>query len=336
MARARNIKPGVMENEELAELDPIARLLFIYLWMLADREGRLEDRSKKIKAKALPYDSVDADELLGALQASGFIVRYEVDGAKYIQITNFLKHQKPHCNETESEIPPWSKELSTKVQSSSGHGESGYEPSAKALSPCISDSLIAGLSDSLIPSHTVAPIEAAAVDNSAAQQTADAGESEDSNGSQASHFPGDPPREDRTASQVVAKPSASEQAFDVAWSLYPKRAGGNSKPDARKAWNARIKAGQCPADMIAGVKRYAAFCEAKGNIGTEFVKQAATFFGPSLHFEEVWDLPAAAQRGAFMTSQERNRAISDANMREFIGEDPLLGPSDPFTIDMRQ
>jgi hypothetical protein len=42
MARIRMIKPGVMENEELAELSPLTRLLFIYLWMLADREGRLE------------------------------------------------------------------------------------------------------------------------------------------------------------------------------------------------------------------------------------------------------------------------------------------------------
>ena len=56
MARSRNIKPGIMANEDLAELGAIERLLFIYLWMLADKEGRLEDRPKRIKVEALPYD----------------------------------------------------------------------------------------------------------------------------------------------------------------------------------------------------------------------------------------------------------------------------------------
>jgi hypothetical protein len=147
VARARNIKPGVMENEDLAELEPIARLLFIYLWMLADREGRLEDRPKKIKAKALAYDTVDADHLLSDLQAGGFIVRYEVKGVKYIQIVNFLKHQKPHSNEIESNLPPWLEGLPALEQSSCDQGDEDSEPDEEALGPCISDSLIA---DSLI------------------------------------------------------------------------------------------------------------------------------------------------------------------------------------------
>jgi hypothetical protein len=142
MARSRNIKPGIMENEVLAELDPIARLLFIYLWMLADREGRLEDRPKRIRAKALPYDSADVDALLNDLQDKGFLIRYEAKGQKYIQITNFLKHQKPHSNEIQSEIPPWEEELATKVASSSHQNDQGGIPRPKALGPCISDSLI--------------------------------------------------------------------------------------------------------------------------------------------------------------------------------------------------
>ncbi|CAH2910653.1 MAG: Phage protein [uncultured Paraburkholderia sp.] len=147
MARARNIKPGIMENEDMADLDPIARLLFIYLWMLADREGRLEDRPRKIKAKALPYDSVDAEQLLDDLQAGGFIARYEVGGSRYIQIINFLKHQKPHSNENESKLPPWPDALPTKVESSSDEGEQDDEQESEVLGPCISDSLIP---DSLI------------------------------------------------------------------------------------------------------------------------------------------------------------------------------------------
>lgn len=39
MARARNIKPSFFKNEDLADLNPFDRLLFIGLWCLADREG---------------------------------------------------------------------------------------------------------------------------------------------------------------------------------------------------------------------------------------------------------------------------------------------------------
>lgn len=101
MARSRNIKPSIMENEELADLDPIARLLFIYLWMLADREGRLEDRPKRIAGRALPYDrDANVDELLQQLAAAGFITRYTVGDLAIIQINNFTKHQSPHVRES--------------------------------------------------------------------------------------------------------------------------------------------------------------------------------------------------------------------------------------------
>lgn len=105
MARSRNIKPAIMANENLADLEPIDRLLFIYLWMLSDREGRLEDRPRRIRAEALPYDNIDADEALGRLADRGFINRYTVGDAAVIQIVNFNKHQNPHVRETGSVLP---------------------------------------------------------------------------------------------------------------------------------------------------------------------------------------------------------------------------------------
>lgn len=106
MARARNIKPSFFKNEELAELTYEARLLFIGTWTLADREGRLEDRPKKIKMEVFPADSVDVNKLLLHLHESKFILRYEVDGKRFIQVMKFLKHQNPHHREPGSSIPP--------------------------------------------------------------------------------------------------------------------------------------------------------------------------------------------------------------------------------------
>ncbi len=86
-------------------------------------------------------------------------------------------------------------------------------------------------------------------------------------------------------------------AFEEAWQAYPKRSGGNNKLSAFKAWNARIKQGVQPETMLEGVKRYAAYCLATGNTGTQYVKQAATFFGPDRHFEESWQTPSAPGGG---------------------------------------
>ncbi|EOH1345009.1 hypothetical protein [Citrobacter freundii] len=85
--------------------------------------------------------------------------------------------------------------------------------------------------------------------------------------------------------------------FETTWQAYPKRAGGNSKAAAYKAWKARLKDGVKPEDMLAGVKRYAAYVKVTGNAGTQFVKQAATFFGPDRHFEEAWQTPSAPGGG---------------------------------------
>ena len=152
MARSRNIKPAIMDNETLAELPPVSRLLFVYLWMLADREGRLEDRPKRIAVQALPYDSdVDVNTMLDGLAKQGFIVRYEAAGGKYIQITNFKKHQTPHVRESASVIPPMPQNSDGNVPKHDLGGDKEvpkHDLGSALSSPRSPDSLIP---DSLIP-----------------------------------------------------------------------------------------------------------------------------------------------------------------------------------------
>jgi hypothetical protein len=90
-------------DEELAELPPLARLLFIGLWCLADVAGRVEDRQKRIKAEVLPYDDVDIDPLLTLLHEAGFIVRYTSNERRCIQVVQFCRHQRITGKEAESE-----------------------------------------------------------------------------------------------------------------------------------------------------------------------------------------------------------------------------------------
>lgn len=106
MARARNIKPAFFKNELLGTEDPILSLLFISLWTLADRKGRLEDRPLRIKAETFPYRELsDFNGYLTKLEQLGFIERYKVGEIAVIQILNFIKHQTPHNTEKDSELP---------------------------------------------------------------------------------------------------------------------------------------------------------------------------------------------------------------------------------------
>lgn len=105
MARSRNIKPGLFTNESVADCSFPARYLFTGLWTIADREGRIEDKPRTIKAKLLPMDDVDCDALLSELDRAGLVVRYEANGVKVLQVTNFAKHQRPHPSEPVSELP---------------------------------------------------------------------------------------------------------------------------------------------------------------------------------------------------------------------------------------
>lgn len=106
MARARNIKPGLFKNEVLGVADPLLTILFEGLWVLADRDGKLEDRPMRIKAEIFPYrEGLSVDEMLNWLQANGFIRRYVAKGQKCIAVLEFVKHQNPHKNEAPSELP---------------------------------------------------------------------------------------------------------------------------------------------------------------------------------------------------------------------------------------
>lgn len=105
MARARNIKPSFFTNDDLSELNPLARLLFIGMWTISDYKGCFEYKPKRLKVQLLPYDDCNIEQLVNDLDKSGFISIYSVQGQKYIKILNFTKHQNPHKNEREGGSP---------------------------------------------------------------------------------------------------------------------------------------------------------------------------------------------------------------------------------------
>ena len=103
MARARTLRAEAHRHEILCSLSPLHRWLFAGLWTIADRDGRLEDRPKRIKAEVLAYDDCDCNRLLDDLAMAGFIQRYvDEDGHGVIAIPSWPKHQHPHPKEPKS------------------------------------------------------------------------------------------------------------------------------------------------------------------------------------------------------------------------------------------
>lgn len=100
--RIRALKPGFFKSEELAELSPWHRLCFEGLWCCADRNGRMSDRPKRLKAEIFPYDDLQMDHLLWDLARAGFIRRYVIGAQPLIDIPSWDLHQHPRQDEAES------------------------------------------------------------------------------------------------------------------------------------------------------------------------------------------------------------------------------------------
>jgi len=113
MPRIRSLHPEFFADEDLGKMPFECRIAYQGLWCYADREGRLEDRPEFLKAVIFPYNpEVDMQKILSKLEESKenshqpYIIRYAVEGRKYIQILSFRRWQSPHKTERESRIPP--------------------------------------------------------------------------------------------------------------------------------------------------------------------------------------------------------------------------------------
>lgn len=132
MPRIRSIKPEFPQSESMGRVSRDARLSFIMLWTLADDSGRLRGNSRMLASLLYPYDE-DARGLIDAwlfeLEKEGCIDRYVVEGDSYIEIRNWLTHQKID-KPSKSKIPAFveaSRTFSKPRERSSGDQGSGSE-----------------------------------------------------------------------------------------------------------------------------------------------------------------------------------------------------------------
>lgn len=106
MARIRTIKPEFYTSGKQLRLSIEAAFLLPSLWQHADDEGRLPDDPLEIGARC-PRLIKETEQLLIELEQAGWIHRYKHNGKNYLQIHDFLHHQKIN-RPSVSKIPPFS------------------------------------------------------------------------------------------------------------------------------------------------------------------------------------------------------------------------------------
>jgi len=98
--RIRSIRPEFWSSEDVAAMDWHTRLVFIGLWSYVDDNGVGRDNERLIVADLFPLDADPRESLarvsraLLGLSEGGQIVRYEVDGKRYLHIVKWLTHQR--------------------------------------------------------------------------------------------------------------------------------------------------------------------------------------------------------------------------------------------------
>lgn len=104
--RRREISPEFWTDEKVVQLSDPAKLLFIGLWNMADREGRVECKPKTIGFKIRPWAPGEVPVLLDELITFDLVKRYQVGGAEVLSIPKFAEHQRIHPKEMASRLPP--------------------------------------------------------------------------------------------------------------------------------------------------------------------------------------------------------------------------------------
>jgi hypothetical protein len=99
MARIRSVKPTFWTDEKIGLLARDVRLTFLGLISaMADDHGRLPGVARLVRGAVYPFDedisTAEVERHLQDLAARHLIHRYEVNGAQYIHIRNWLRHQR--------------------------------------------------------------------------------------------------------------------------------------------------------------------------------------------------------------------------------------------------
>jgi len=307
MARTRSIKPGFFDNDIIGDLPPLTRLLFIGLWCIADREGRLQDRPRRIKKALLGYDDVDADgadKMLQALHDAGFIYRYTTDGEQYIQVVNFSKHQNPHIKEKASEIPSPGESLTVEMADGAGSGKPVHHSATSDDTGDEQNTIHAPYM------HQANTEQAAPITGTLLPSTGTLSPTTGNPQSEEAGGPGVKPPE--------PKKPILERRFDEFWKAYPKKVG---KKAAESSWK-KIKPDAELYDRIMTAIGRARVTEQWQREGGRYIPNPATWLNQGRWEDEYGEVEI---NGTAKHGRGFERNVTDERPPENAGEPKLNG-----------
>lgn len=96
MPRIRSIKPEFWQDQRLARMPALTRLVYMCLWSMADDEGRVEGDAETVWHFGFPRESVeDITSALRTLVECSRVVLYRGEnGLDYAFLPTFTKHQR--------------------------------------------------------------------------------------------------------------------------------------------------------------------------------------------------------------------------------------------------
>ena len=109
MARIRTIKPEFWTAEQVMELSPMARLLFIGMWNFCDDRGVYPVAYKTLKAEVFPADdllSSDVERLIAEVMAQGLLDEFEAEGRRWWFVTGWHHQVINRPSKSRYPVPP--------------------------------------------------------------------------------------------------------------------------------------------------------------------------------------------------------------------------------------
>ncbi|MBF0186191.1 MAG: hypothetical protein HQM06_17625 [Magnetococcales bacterium] len=279
VARIRTIKPEFWTSEQVVECSVAARLLFIGLWNFCDDGGIHPASAKRLKMEVYPSDDFtvqDVSTMVQELIDHGLLAEYMVDDQPYWRVTGWhhqridqpnFKFPLPDGSMKKSIINRKMRQSKNVVSTIPPHQNDMVSPIPHCQNDVVSPGYRRGIAEVSHP-------EGKGMEGKGERSTVD---------------PGGSTMRDLSVQQSASSGEYPAE-FEAIWKIYPQRVGSNPKRRAYQAWSARLKSGITHAEICAGLERYKRYLTARGKTGSEFVLQAATFFGPELHFRNPWGM----------------------------------------------
>lgn len=325
MPRIRTIKPEFWSSPGIEDTSPWTRLLFIAMWNWADDAGRGTCQLKELQAFAFPYDEEDtAPEVatmagfrrtLAQVREQYGVVFYKVDGRPYYAIPSWRKHQRnertaqskypaPDEGKEWDFLPPDQRSSGTSdafrptvAEAENGPAEDGADPTE---APEDEEDVYPDASG-VIPLFGT-PNTPPELGNGGTSDIVRHGAAE----APQSSGPGTGEQGNRGTGEVTTSArSARDEDFAAFYKAYPRK---KDPRKARTAYDAAIKRGATPGELLAAAERYAA--ERKGE-NPKFTKHPSAWLNADAYLDEPDapqavgdDRPLSGSRGQIATAEQ--------------------------------